>query len=144
MTKTLKYSLLCILFGLLIAVRAFESELFYDPYLEFFRNDYLYLDSPETEIAKLLAFIALRYCLNTFISLGILYLVFNDVNILKFSVFLYIIAFIILIVIYSYFVIYSKQEDYYLFFNVRRLLIHPIILLLLLPAFYYHKLKQKQ
>tara|TARA_R110000868_G_scaffold329589_4_gene590393 strand:+ start:818 stop:1246 length:429 start_codon:yes stop_codon:yes gene_type:complete len=141
MNKTFKYSLLFILFGLLVLIRFFESELFYDPYLMFFENDYLYMDSPRREVLKVTAFTTIRYLLNTLISLGILFVFFKDKSIIKFSTLIYIVGYFMLILIYLYFVVNPKQEDYYLFFNIRRFLIQPIILILLLPAFYYHKLK---
>ncbi|TYA74873.1 exosortase F system-associated membrane protein [Seonamhaeicola marinus] len=144
MTRLTKYVLLVVLFGLLILIRAFEEQLFYDPYLVFFQNDYLYIDSPRREIAKLIANTALRYVLNGAVSLAILYVFFRDRSIIKFSGLVYGIAFIVLIAIYLYFVVNPKQEDYYMFFNVRRFLIQPVILLLLLPAFYYNRLKQRQ
>lgn len=142
MSKPLKYILLFIGFTLLILIRFFEHELFYDPYLTFFENDYLYIDNPRREVLKLTVFTTLRYALNTLISLGILFLVFKDKSIIKFSALIYIVSFFILIILYLYFVINPRQEDYYLFFNMRRFLIQPIILILLLPAFYYHKLKK--
>lgn len=141
MNKIGKYTLLLILVFMLILIRLFEDVLFYDPYLTFFQNDYLYIDSPRREIAKLVGFTTLRYALNSTISLAILFLVFNDKNIVKFSLFIYAIAFLALLAFYLYFVINPKQEDYYLFFNIRRFLIQPIFLILLLPAFYYYKLK---
>lgn len=142
MSKPVKYLLILILFGLLVAIRFFENEWFYDPYLEFFKNDYLYMDNPRREVAKLTFFTSLRFVLNTIISLGILYLFFKDKNIIKFSVVIYVIAYLILIALFMYFVLNPHQEDYYLFFNIRRFLIQPIILLLLIPAFYYNRLKQ--
>ncbi|PWH84363.1 exosortase F system-associated protein [Algibacter marinivivus] len=141
MHKITKYILLSVLVLLLILIRFYEDVLFYDPYLTFFENDYLYIDSPRREVAKLVGFTTLRYVMNTIISLVILFLVFKDKSIIKFSIFIYGIAFIILMLFYLYFVINPKQEDYYLFFNIRRFLIQPIFLILLLPAFYYHKLK---
>ncbi|MFG6686547.1 exosortase F system-associated protein [Mariniflexile sp. HNIBRBA6329] len=141
MGNSVKYILLLALFGLLILIRLFENELFYDPYLTFFQNDYLYIDSPRREVLKLTLFTSLRYFLNSIISLAILYLVFKDKSIVKFSALIYMLAFVVLISIYLYFVINPRQEDYYLFFNMRRFLIQPIILILLLPAFYYNKLK---
>ncbi|MBD0824707.1 exosortase F system-associated membrane protein [Aestuariibaculum marinum] len=142
MPKILNYILLVVLFGLLIIIRAFESDLFYDPYLTFFKNDYLYIDSPRRELAKLVFYTSLRFWLNTFVSLGILYLFFKDWSVVKFSVLFYAVAYIVLILIFLYFVINPRQEDYYLFFNFRRFLIQPILLLLLLPAFYYYKLNK--
>lgn len=142
MNKPLKYILLLIGFCLLILIRFFEHDLFYDPYLKFFENDYLYIDNPRREVFKVTLFTALRYFLNTLISIGILYVVFKDKSIIKFSGLVYAVSFIILLTLYLYFVTNPKQEDYYLFFNLRRFLIQPLILMLLLPAFYYHKLKR--
>lgn len=141
MHKVTKYILLSALILLLILIRFFEEVLFYDPYLTFFKNDYLYVDSPRREVLKLVGFTSLRYVLNALISLAVLFVVFKDKSIIKFSGVIYMVAYVLLMLIYLYFVINPRQEDYYLFFNVRRFLIQPIILILLLPAFYYHKLK---
>ena len=141
MTKFANYGLLLLLFGLLILIRWFENELFYDPYLQFFKNDYLYIDNPRREVFKLTLFTTLRYVLNGIISLAILFVLFKDKTTLKFAALIYIVAFFVLLAIYLYFVVNPKQEDYYMFFNVRRFLIQPVILIVLIPAFYYHKLK---
>ena len=134
--------MLFILFLGLVLIRAFEDVLFYDPYLTFFKNDYLYMDSPRREIAKLILNTSLRYISNTLLSLGILYVIFKDKSIIRFSVFVYGLAYIMLLIPFLYFVIHHEQEDYYLFFNIRRFLIQPIGLILLLPAFYYYKLNR--
>lgn len=134
--------MLIVLFLGLVLIRAFEDILFYDPYLTFFKNDYLYLDSPRREVAKLVLFTSLRFILNTLMSTGILYVIFKDKGIIKFSVLIYVLAFVLLLIPFLYFVINPKQDDYYLFFNVRRFLIQPIGLILLLPAFYYYKLNR--
>ncbi|WP_298902407.1 exosortase F system-associated protein [uncultured Psychroserpens sp.] len=142
MRKPLTYIALIVLFGLLVLIRLFENELFYDPYLLFFKSDYLHMDYPRREVLKLSLFTTLRFVLNTVISLGIIFLFFRDKSIVKFSVLVYGVAYLILMIFFLYFVINPRQEDYYLFFNFRRFLIQPILLLLLVPAFYYYKLKQ--
>lgn len=139
MDKALKYITLFVLVGLLVLIRIFEEQLFYDPFLSFFKNDYLYIDSPRQEVFKLTAFTSLRFLLNTVISLGIIYVLFRDRSMIKFSILLYGISYFILILLFLYFVINPRQEDYYLFFNIRRFLIQPLILILLIPAFYYYK-----
>lgn len=141
MSKGVRYILIFILILLLVLIRQFEDVLFYDPYLSFFKNDYLYIDSPRRETFKLVVFTTLRFLLNTSISLGILYLAFLDKAVVKFSMLVYGVAYVLLMLVYLYFVINPRQEDYYLFFNIRRFLIQPIILLLLLPAFYYQKVR---
>ena len=142
MSNLIKYAVIFALFLLLVLIRYFEDQLFYDPYLLFFKNDYLYMDYPRREVFKLTAFTSLRYVLNSLISIGILYAFFKDKGVLKFSALLYGISYIVLLLIFLFFVINPRQEDYYLFFNLRRFLIQPIILLVLLPAFYYYKLKR--
>ncbi|WP_290700626.1 exosortase F system-associated protein [Lacinutrix sp.] len=139
MDKYIKYIWLFFLFGLLVIVRAFENELFYDPYLKFFQNDYLYIDSPRREVLKLALSTTLRFLINTVLSLAILYVFFKDLSVVKFSVVIYSISYTILLMLFLYFVYNPKQEDYFVFFNIRRFLIQPLILLLLLPAFYYQR-----
>ncbi|WP_296313413.1 exosortase F system-associated protein [Winogradskyella sp. UBA3174] len=138
----MRYICVAILFVVLVCIRVFEDVLFYDPYLTFFENDYLYMDNPRREVAKLVFYTTLRYLFNALASLGILYLVFKDNGIIKFSVLIYAAAYVFLIIPFLYFVINPRQEDYYLFFNLRRFLIQPILILILLPAFYYHNLKR--
>lgn len=134
-----KYILLFVLFFLLVLVRVFEDQLFYDPYLMFFKNDYLYIDNPRREVFKLSVYTTLRYVLNSTISLSIIYVFFKDKALVKFSTAIYVIAYIILLLLFLFFVINPKQENYYIFFNIRRFLIQPLLLLLLMPALYYHK-----
>jgi len=142
MSKLTKYILLFVLFLLLVLIRVFEDELFYDPYLLFFQNDYLHMDNPRREVFKLTVFTTLRYVLNTIISLSIIYVFFKEKSMVKFSAIIFAIAYSVLLVMFLYFVMNPRQEDYYLFFNIRRFFIQPIILLLLLPALYYHKQQQ--
>ncbi len=142
MIKPMRFIAILSLFGLLVLIRVFENSLFYDPYLQFFQNDYLYIDSPRREVLKLVLNTTLRFTLNTGISLGVIYVFFKDKDIVKFSLITYTTSFIILIAFYLYFVVNPRQEDYYLFFNIRRFLIQPLGLLILLPAFYYYKLKR--
>ena len=78
MPKLTRYIFVVLLFLILVAIRGFEDVLFYDPYLNFFENDYLYVDSPRREVAKLVLYTTFRFLLNTLASLGILFLIFND------------------------------------------------------------------
>ncbi len=142
--KQSKYIWIAVLFVLLALIRLFEDVLFYDPYLVFFKSDFLTLDSPRREIAKLVSFTTLRYVLNSIISIAILFVFFKDKKLVRLSSYIYGIAFVIFISLYLYFVYNPKQEDYYIFFNIRRFLIQPLLLLLLLPAFYYHRVTVKK
>lgn len=142
MQKWTNYILVIGLVFVLALIRYFEDFLFYDPYLKFFENDYLYIDSPRREALKLVLFTALRYVLNTVVSLAILYVIFKDKSIIKFATIIYLFSFVFLLAAFLYFVINPKQEEYYLFFNIRRFLIQPLILVVVLPAFYYNKIRR--
>ncbi|PNW29896.1 exosortase F system-associated membrane protein [Formosa algae] len=134
-----RYSIIFLLFIGLVLIRAFETDLFYDPFLEFFKNDYLFLDTPVFDTLKLIAFTSLRYLINTILSLGIIYFTFKNVGALKFSAVFYAVVYVILILIFLFLVLHAKQNNYFFLFNIRRFLIQPLLLLLLLPAFYYQK-----
>lgn len=140
MKKPVKIALLLILFGLLVLVRLFEAELFYDPLLSFFKQDYLNQKVPDVELGKLLLHTSYRYLINTAISLLILWMAFRDKDVIKFSMVLYALAFIILLPWMAWLVANATPEsNYNILFYVRRFLIQPLFVLLLLPAFYYHK-----
>ena len=142
--NSIDYIFIAVLVLCLIAIRYFEDELFYDPYLQFFRNDYLRIDSPRREVAKLTLYTSIRFLLNSGISIGILFLCFKSKSVVKLSAIIYAVSFLILIGVYLYFVINPRMEDYYLFFYFRRFLIQPILLIILLPAFYYNSLKRNK
>ena len=141
MNRTTRLILIGISIMALAAIRFFEDYLFYDPYLQFFKSDYLYIDSPRRETFKLTLFTSMRYWLNSAISLLIIWLALREKDMIRFGTLVYFVAFVILLALFLYFVINPRQEDYYLFFNIRRFLIQPVILLILLPAFYYYKVR---
>ena len=141
-----RYRLIIIgfLFLLLVLVRAFEDILFYDPFIEYFKNDYLKQPIPNFSGSYLLWSLIFRYALNTIISLAIIYFAFENYDFLKFSVKFYAIAFLFLA--FAFFVILKGElrQGYLFAFYIRRFLIHPLFVLLLLPAFYYKQLTSKE
>lgn len=142
MKKTFKILLLLVLFGLLVLVRFFEAELFYDPLLYFFKQDYLNNLVPDVEFVKLLLHTSFRYLINTLISLLILWVAFRDKDAIRFSIVLYVLAFVILLPWMAWLISKATPEsNYNILFYVRRFLIQPLFVLLLLPAFYYAKRK---
>ncbi|QQX77027.1 MULTISPECIES: exosortase F system-associated membrane protein [Aequorivita] len=142
MKRTLKIFGFIILAGLLVLIRTFENSLFYDPLLLFFEMDYKSMPLPKMDTFALQTGIALRFLLNTIISLAILWLVFKDREIIKLSLILYSILFAILFMAFS-FIIFTSEESsgHFVLFYVRRFLIQPLLLLILLPAFYFQKYK---
>ena len=115
--------ILC-LFGLIL-VRAFEDHLFYDPFLQFFKYDYQ---------NKPLFF---RYVLNTLFSIAIIYLLFKQLQLVKFSAILFGILGVVLMVLFFGLLHFFNQPDYLILFYLRRFLIQPLFLVLFIPAFYY-------
>ena len=128
---------------LLVLVRAFQMNLFYDPFIDYFKNDFLVGNFPFYDSSKLFLSTLSRYSINMFLSLAIIYVIFKNKQQLFFSIKFYVIAFIILIGFYFYQLDSEFSNGYLLSFYIRRLLIHPVFLLILLPAFYYQKLMEK-
>ncbi len=144
MNKKTRILLIGILFLMLIGVRIIGQNYFYDPLIKYFKNDYLYTGIPDLEIMKFWAFLALRYLMNTGISLLIIYLSFYNMKTLNFSVKFYVIAFVIFGLLLWVLLNFDLNLGYRLTFYIRRFLIHPLFLLILLPAFYYQKLKMRK
>ncbi|WP_423738489.1 exosortase F system-associated membrane protein [Christiangramia crocea] len=130
-----------ILILLLAAIRFFEEDIFYDPLIMFFKSDYLLGIIPPMDMAKLMINLSLRYALNSIISLAIIYFCFRDMGILKFSVILYGVLYVVATSVFIFLVLNIEHEHYLALFYVRRFLIHPLFLLILLPAFYYYRLR---
>ena len=124
----------------LILVRAFEDNLFYDPFLSFFKTDYQNKQLPDLNCYLLFGNLLLRYALNTFFSLIIIRLLFNERNLMLFSGYLFIFLFVILVIVFFGLLHFSDQPDYLILFYIRRFLIQPLFLVLFIPAFYYQQL----
>lgn len=139
MDKLRKIAAIALLVLLLFCIRAFEDELFYDPFLAYFRNDYLGGPLPQYDAADLFFGLVFRYFLNTIISLGIIYVLFPDNALLRFTAVLYVILFAILITAFFGLLHASGSGNNFLLFYTRRFLIQPLFLLLFVPAFYYQK-----
>jgi len=144
MSRTVRIIYIIILFGLLVLVRAFEMDLFYDPLIVYFQNDYLYKTIPELNSWHLVVDMLFRYSINSVISLGIIYLIFRNKKYVKFSGFLCMFAFMIMIVVFATLLRTNFESGYLFPFYIRRFIVHPLFLLILLPAFYYHIKLQKK
>ncbi len=133
----LKLIIVLLLVLLLALVRIYENALFYDPFSYYFEGDYLNLTFPEYENLRLAFSLTSRYFLNAVISLAIIYVLFKDLALVKFSSVLYVIFFLILISVFFALITFSGNENNFIIFYVRRFLIQPIFVLLFIPAFYY-------
>lgn len=127
------------LVALLASVRAFEQDLFYDPFLEYFRRDYLYKAFPDYNSVQLYLNLIFRYILNSAISLLILKVLFHKKAYIKLAAVLYLASLILLLIAFWVAVNYSDYSNYQYLFYIRRFLIQPLLLILFIPAFYYQK-----
>lgn len=122
---------------LLVLIRGYEDSLFYDPFLNYYKTDFYKLPLPEIDEIRLFFGLFFRYFLNSMLSLGIIFILFRDLEAIKFSSFLYLCFFIILILLLYFTLYYFDEPNRMTLFYIRRFLIQPIFLLLFLPAFYY-------
>ncbi len=124
---------------LLVLVRAFEDNLFYDPFLNYFKSDYNNLPLPEINNFHLFIGLLFRYFLNSLFSLAIIYVLFKDIQGVKFASMMYLILFVILVIVFFFTLSFFGEENKMVLFYIRRFLIQPIFLLLFVGAFYYQK-----
>ena len=124
-------------------IRAFEKQLFYDPFLNYFKSDFHNLPYPQVEISKLFFGLFSRYLLNSILSLILIYALFQDRDILKFSLFIYILFLIVLLGMFYIILEYFPDAGWLLFY-VRRFIIQPILVLLFIPGFYYQLQNSKK
>lgn len=127
-----------VLVALLVVIRAFENNFFYDPFLNYFKEDYTTNPIPIYNPIKLFFSLGFRFYLNSMISLALLYLLFKDSKIVKFSTLLYIFLGSILMISFMFALKFFPTEKMTIFY-LRRFIIQPIFLILFIPAFYYQK-----
>lgn len=137
-----RIALSMLLIILLVLIRAYEDSLFYDPFLNYFKTDYNNLPLPKIDNLQLFFGLFFRYFLNTIVSLAIIYVLFKDVEAVKFASILYLIFFVILVIAFFFVLFYIGETNKMALFYVRRFIIQPIFLLLFIPAFYYQKQKR--
>jgi len=121
---------------LLVCIRIYEADLFYDPLLLFFSSDLAILPLPELDLWKLIGSTSLRFLSNTLLSILILWIVFRNCEVVKVSLLLYGILFAVLMLLFFILLKTTAVGDHLPLFYARRFLIQPLFLLILLPAFY--------
>jgi len=144
LNKIIRIGIILLLFFALVLVRAFENNLFYDPFILYFENDYLHKTIPNFSGRNLLFSMTFRYFLNTIISLIIIYVAFQNKSFVKFAIKFYVLAFVILMITFLIILKGELAHGYLFAFYIRRFLIHPLFVLLLLPAFYYKQLNSNE
>jgi exosortase F-associated protein len=138
-TSKKNYVIVGVLILALILVRAFESKLFYDPFLKFFHGESQNKPLPDYDDFKLFLGLFFRYLINSVITISIVYLLFKETSIVKLTAFLLVVFFVVLITALFLILNFSSKPDYLVVFYIRRFLIQPLFLILFVPAFYYQR-----
>lgn len=133
-----RIAIVIVLVFFLAAVRAFEDVLFYDPFLDYFKGDFTSQPLPSADVIKLSLNLLFRYVINTLFSLAIIYAIFENAELTKFSAALYVLLFVILMML-LYCAIAFGSDNKMILFYVRRFLIQPIFVLVFVPAFYFQR-----
>lgn len=144
MNRLLRYFLAAVLVFGLIMVRKFEGTLFYDPFLAYFKGDFIKGPFPEYDSIKVSLHIIFRYILNSLLTLGIIGLTFWSRGKVKFTAYVLLAFLIILLPLYLYMIKTEFTIGSNIGFYIRRFLIQPMILLILIPAFLYQDYLQKR
>ena len=142
--KIVRWFIVILLVLGLILVRKFETQLFYDPLLDFFHKDFLNLEFPDFDVPKHLISVVFRYLINSLLSLAIIYFIFQKRKFMLLSAVIFAAFLIILIPIYYYFIQTEFQGLFTAGFYVRRLLIQPMLLLILIPGIWYYQRNRPQ
>lgn len=145
-TKRLKTWLKIVIFAIGICgfalIRLFESELFYDPLIPFYKNTFSQESFPDLKGLLYSINLGFRYLLNTLISVGLIWVAFMNKSYVKFSILLYALLFIVGLI--SFWIIAQgiKPDQYMTLFYVRRFLIQPLLVIILIPAFYFQNINK--
>lgn len=141
--KFLKYLLACVGLLGLVAVRKFETVLFYDPLLQFFKNAWHH-QLPQMDLMKLYVHVFFRYMLNLLLTVLIVKVMFNNQAYVKFTIIVGLLGFLLLLPLYAYMINHQLNFGEMIFFYVRRFLIQPMFLIILIPCFYYQEMRNKK
>jgi exosortase F-associated protein len=139
MDSKIKYLAIAGFIAILVLVRIYERDLFYDPFLDFFNAASQNKTIPNYEGFKLFVGLFFRYLINSSCTVMIIYLVFKEKTLVRFSSYLLLSFFVILTTIFFFLIELTTNSDLVILFYVRRFLIQPLFLLLFVPAFYYQK-----
>ena len=127
--------------GGLIYIRYAESNLFYDPFLDYFHQVGQYPTFTTFNWGQLIISHFLRFGLNLIFSSIIIHFIFNKIKWTLYGGILMSLVFGVTLLIYLYCLYTQFEVGFQFSFYIRRFVIQPLILLLIIPTFYYLKKK---
>ena len=138
--KVLRWLFVMIGIAGLVAIRAYEDLLFYDPFLNYFHEASKTLNFPEFVWGKLILSHLFRFALNLICSCVIIHFLFQNRQWTVQGAILIAIVFAITFPIYLFCIADRFDVGYLFSFYMRRFVIQPMILLLIVPLFYYRQM----
>jgi exosortase F-associated protein len=135
--KITSISLIILSLVALVCVRVFEKHLFYDPFLDYFKSDFQLLALPKFDAFLYIISICCRYAINLLFTAAIIWLLYKSNQFIKATLWVYLLAFIILSGSFFVLISFDYQWVKMCLFYIRRFLIHPILLFILVPGFYF-------
>ncbi|SCY25179.1 exosortase F-associated protein [Nonlabens sp. Hel1_33_55] len=139
MSRLLQICAVAILLVLLVCVRYFQHDLFYDPLDEYFHGAFQSMPFPEMKTMWLFLSNSLRYSMNAIISLAIIWVLFKSASYIKAGLWVYLFAFIVLNVLFFVTLQFEASLSKMALFYTRRFLIHPLLLFVLVAGGYFLK-----
>lgn len=127
----------------LLGVRVFESRLFYDPLLAYYKGAFHTTSLPELDVLKLTVSYLFRYALNTLCGILLIYALFRRNSYVKFSALIMAIGFVFLACTFWGLVMLYPEKKMEIFY-VRRFLIQPLLILILIPGLFYQQASTKR
>ncbi len=126
-----------------VSVRLFENSLFYDPLISFYKGNFQSSAFPELDFWKYSLSLVFRFLLNALISVGLIWVLFQNTTFIKFSTVLF--TGLLLVGLFMFWIVEHdiSTENYMFLFYIRRFIIHPILAIVLIPAFYFQQLSSK-
>lgn len=129
----------------LIAIRFVAGKWFYDPLISFFHDpEYLQHSLPEINVFSFSFFLFLRFLLNTFFGVLLVYFAFKQKALVQLTLIISGGLFAILFPQVIGLSVWASPDEYAWLFYTRRMLIHPVLILILLPAYLYYVYDSKQ
>jgi exosortase F-associated protein len=137
LNKTISVVLIALSLLGLASVRLLENDLFYDPFIDYFKSNFQLQSLPELHKGLYLISTVSRYLINLLFTVFTIWLLYRSKEFVKATLWVHLFSFIILIA--AFFILVALDDEWVkmTLFYIRRFLIHPILLFILVPGFYF-------
>mgnify|MGYP003644457569 FL=1 len=142
MNKIISVVLIVISLLGLASVRLLENDLFYDPFIAYFKSNFQLQQLPDVDKGLYLISTVFRYFINLLFTVCMIWFLYKSKEFVKATLWVHLFSFIILLA--AFFILLPLEDEWVkmTLFYIRRFLIHPILLFILVPGFYFISKKQ--